>query len=687
MSIVYSKLKERYLSYEDDLVNDFYKPVLCNSRLYKRMAGYFSSNLFDVLYDELKGTSTFENIKIKIICSPELSSEDKININKGFQYKEILENSIINQIEDLKLDKESLPLITNLIAKGVIDIHFVVNKKGNGIFHAKEGVFYDYQGEKLAFTGSNNETFSAVYHNFETTTVFYGSRHENVINDIDGLFDSIWNNENPNLYQISINGRIYDKFKELDSTLKKHTSLSNESNLSISKNIELYPYQLEAIKNWENNNFSGLFEMATGTGKTITALACHEKLAKKLPSILTIIVVPQIDLVSQWSEDITEFGGKSINCNSEVKGWKNKLKLNMNNLKRGYENTLIVLTTIDTFKSEYFQKTLKNYSIHNSLLIVDEVHTFAANQISTIHKDLEKIFNYKLGVSATPFRKQENETKRLYSFFGEIIFQYTLVDAINNGYLNQYEYYPIILSFSKEELLMYRDSFDDSNGNKLDGIKIKEIERLTSAIANASTVKINKLVHLLKNHDISNPKIIYCSPGLYNDGLNIQDQKHIDFVQRRLGDIGCKLRVIKSGVNAMEREEILKQFRIKDLDTLLAIKCLDQGVNLKNVTHAYILSSTDSLTEFIQRRGRILRIDKNKPISKIYDLVILPQDIKSINFNPTIEDAYLVDRELRRMREYNFASNNNNENNIIIESIEEKYSEVLEDYYAKTRSD
>ena len=109
-------------------------------------------------------------------------------------------------------------------------------------------------------------------------------------------------------------------------------------------------------------------------------------------------------------------------------------------------------------------------------------------------------------------------------------------------------------------------------------------------------------------------------------------------------------------------------------------------MNLKSVTHAYILSSTDSLTEFIQRRGRILRIEKNKPVSKIYDLVMLPQDISSTNFYPSIEDAYLVSREMRRMIEYNKSSNNKIDNEIIIEEIQNKYYEVLEEYNAKARS-
>lgn len=687
MSSIYASLKERYLSYEDDLINDFYKPVMYTSKYYKRMAGYFSANLIEVLYEELKETNTFDNINIKLICSPQLSNEDKENISRGYAYKDIIEKRILREIDELSLDSESLPLITKLIIDGTIDIHFVISRSGNGIFHAKEGIFEDYNGNKLAFTGSNNETFSAVKHNFETTTVFYGKRHNTIINDIESLFDDIWNDENNNLYQINLTSEIKEKINEIDSKVKaKNIDTSQEDSLSLLDKIELFPYQKEALKQWELSDYNGLFEMATGTGKTITALACLEYLKNSSPNLLTIIVVPQIDLVTQWSEEINDFGGETINCNSESKGWQNKLKSNLNNLKWGRKKEAIVITTIETFKSTYFQKTLKNYAIKNSFLIVDEVHSFGAKQISEKYEDINGIFPYRLGVSATPFRKQDDESEKLINFFNKIVFKYTLEDAIKNGYLNEYEYYPIVLSFSQEELSQYRENFASKDLENIGSTELREIERLTSSIANASTAKINKLIHLLKAHNISNPKIVYCSPGLYNDGINVMDQRHIDFVQRTLGEIGCKLRVVKSGVSAVEREEILKQFKLKELDTLLAIKCLDQGVNLKSVTHAYILSSTDSLTEFIQRRGRILRIDENKPISKIYDLVMLPQDISANNFYPSVEDAYLVDRELRRMKEYNYASNNNSENEIIISNIEELYTDILEEYYAKTRS-
>lgn len=685
MNTIYQALKERYLSMEDDLIYDFYKPVMYCSQQYKRMAGYFSSNLINILYEELKETDAFENIKIKIICSPQLSNSDKEDILKGFAYKKIMEENVINTIDSLNLEDEGLPLITNLIMKGIIDIRFIVSNEGNGIFHSKEGIFSDFDNNKIAFIGSNNETLSAVKANFETTVIFKDTENSMMVDSIDSLFDQIWNNEYPNLYQIDITETIANKINLINSKINSQKKLI-QGKFSILNKINLYPYQTEAIENWENNNYKGLFEMATGTGKTITALASQETLKKELDKLLTIIVVPQIDLVSQWSEEVENFGGRTINCNSDENNWKLKLKNEMSKLKRNKAEEVIVITTIETFKSKYFQKILDNYAIENSLLIADEVHTFAANQLVKIYDNLDKIFKFKLGVSATPFRKNETETRKLIEFFDDIIFSYSLEDAIKNKYLNEYEYYPIILSFSNEELHNYREGVANLNADSSEYSGYKEIEKVTSTIANVSSGKIYKLLELLKKHDVSNPKIVYCSPGMYNDGINIHEQRHIEKVQNELGNIGCKLRVIKSGVNAQEREEILNQFKSKDLDTLLAIKCLDQGVNLKSVTHAYILSSTDSLTEFIQRRGRILRIEKNKPVSKIYDLVMLPQDISSTNFYPSIEDAYLVSREMRRMIEYNKSSNNKIDNEIIIEEIQNKYYEVLEEYNAKARS-
>src|SRR5699024_1003313 len=205
-------------------------------------------------------------------------------------------------------------------------------------------------------------------------------------------------------------------------------------------------------------------------------------------------------------------------------------------------------------------------------------------------------------------------------------------------------------------------------------------ENITSTIINSSTGKIQVLIDLIKETGIENPKIIYASPGNFNDSKVSYDEKHIDYVTRKIGALGCNARKVNGIVPIQERDDILNQFRDKKLDTLVAVKVLDQGVNLKSVTHAFILSSTDSKTEFIQRRGRILRIEEGKPTSEIYDIVMLPHDINDYFNTPTFEDAYVVDRELRRMKEYNIASVNSKENNRTINKIQDFYEEVLKEY-------
>jgi len=267
----------------------------------------------------------------------------------------------------------------------------------------------------------------------------------------------------------------------------------------------------------------------------------------------------------------------------------------------------------------------------------------------------------------------------LFELFEGIVYTYNLHDAINGGFLNKYNYHPVIVPFSDEELHKYRQDFNETMENK-QYMPVKDIENITSTIINASTGKIGVLLELIKETGINSPKIIYASPGNYNDGKVSYDEKHIDKVTKSVGALGCNTRKVNGLVPIDERDEILEQFKNKKLDTLVAVKVLDQGVNIKSVTHAFILSSTDSVTEFVQRRGRILRIEKNKPISQIYDIVMLPHDINDFFQTPSFEDAYVVDREIRRMKEYNSAAINKFQNDKIIENITDFYKEVLEEY-------
>lgn len=673
MSFEFAEL--RYVSFENDLIEDFYKPAIKTSVLYKRMAGYFSSSFIDELYKEIKFAKDKNHFKMEIICSPELSEQDKESIKKGYAHKSIIDSNISNVLENSLKTPEKLNELTKLIIDGVIDFKFAVTSQGDGIFHAKEGLFYAEDGERIGFTGSNNETVSALKYNFETTNIFKENGSNQVLEHMENTFNKLWTNQNESVLVTGISEVLFDNITELykKTNQKKRTKRP----IKISEKFSLYDYQNEAVRRWTENNYKGLLEMATGTGKTITALACQEKLMDNKDALATFVVVPQLDLLSQWNEEIIDLNFKTVCCSSKHKDWESHLKILLRNEKSLKD--VMIITTVQTFISKKMQLIISNYLNSKALLIADEVHSFGAEKTRGYYNVIKEQFNYLLGVSATPFRKSEEQTEEVFKLFDGIIFSYTLEDAINNGYLNRYYYHPIIVPFSDDELHKYREGIQNSS-SKNNYIPLDIVENITSTIINSSTGKVQVLINLIKETGIENPKIIYASPGNFNDSKVSYDEKHIDHVTRKIGALGCNTRKVNGLVPIQERDDILNQFRDKKLDTLVAVKVLDQGVNLKSVTHAFILSSTDSKTEFIQRRGRILRIEEGKPASQIYDIVMLPHDVEDYFEKIEFEDAYVVDRELRRMKEYNIAAVNSKENHRTVKKITEFYEEVLKEY-------
>src|SRR5699024_10646094 len=148
-----------------------------------------------------------------------------------------------------------------------------------------------------------------------------------IINDIPSLieyneiFDILWSNKEPNVYTFEPTESVINSFKNF--------AQSNKKTKSILDHIDLYEYQEEAVKKWEDNNYKGMLEMATGTGKTITALACHDKVLSIKNNLITFIIVPQLDLLSQWSEEVAKLGIKIIKCSSHNPRWQSELKLNL----------------------------------------------------------------------------------------------------------------------------------------------------------------------------------------------------------------------------------------------------------------------------------------------------------------------------------------------------------------------
>lgn len=680
--MVLSEIKWKYMYSSDssNLADEFYKPAISNSINYKRITGYFSAEFLNSLADEIKNAQVTNNLSIKILCSPIITDKDREDIKYGYEIRKKMEELVVNQIENFSIEDNSIPFISSLIAKNTLDMRFVYTKNSVGMFHDKKGIFTDQNDYKIAFTGSNNETYNALYNNYESFAVLNSDNNPQHVEAIENSFDAIWNEEVEGLEVLEITDTIKEKLEQKSNQVKESFSTDEYSKIAITSLYNLHGYQQEAVNSWKNNGFKGLLEMATGTGKTITSLACYEKLADYEKKLVSVIVVPQIELLYQWEKDLVESGSSGIICSSDNTNWSIKLNSKLRILNRKKEGYLTIITTRETFISSRFQKLLEGNPKLPKLLIADEVHSFGSNNARKLYAELSDRFPYRLGVSATPFRKSEHESNQLINFFKGIVFSYSLKEAIDNNYLNKYLYKPIILYFDNDTLEDYRQSIKENLKiiKKNDAMAINTIERLTSSIANSSTSKVDELLSQIEKNGTTKQSIIYCAPGTYNDGQHKYDERHIEFTAKRLSEKNVSFRIIRSGVETTERKKVLRQFMAKDLNSLLAIKCLDQGINIPEVAIAYVLSSTDSPTEFIQRRGRILRTYPDKPVSIIYDFVMLPQDYKSLLFDPEEADGYFVARELRRMHSYNDAAENKENNDTLINEIEDAYRDILE---------
>ena len=714
MSLRDVDVKNEYRSLIDNVAKDFYIPLLKRAISYKRAVGFFSST---ALIEISKGIAGLvENGgTVQLVASPYLSDEDVIAMKKGYELREkIIENALLRELHEptSEFDKKRLNLLANLIADGVLDIKIALTEQSGefGMYHEKMGIIQDVDGNKVAFSGSMNESATAMSVNYEAIDVFCSWSEDDAdrVAYKENAFTSIWNNSEPNIQTIEfpkLKEEIIEKFKrsmpdyELDT--KEYTDEEFERNLQTNKNdftipthITLHDYQIEAINEWEKRNYLGIFDMATGTGKTFTGLGAAIRLAQHLSGKLAIFIVcPYQHLVEQWVEDIVDFGITPIIGYSALtqKNWKKRLENAVLDQKLRVKNRefFCFISTNATFSSDYVQKQIAKIR-GDALLVVDEAHNFGASYLS---RTLTEKFNYRLALSATLERHNDEEgTAILYRYFGDKCIEYPLDRAIKEGKLTRYKYYPIITTLNELELIKYNElSFEIGKciiKSKNGGMKLSERGKIL-ALARARLVagaedKITKLHEYILPYKNENHILVYCgatkllAENQDRSDVDDEDLRQIDVVTRLLGnEMDMKVSQFTSKEDMPEREVLKREFSNgENLQALIAIKCLDEGVNIPKIKLAFILASTTNPKEYIQRRGRVLRLAKDKDYAVIYDFITLPRPldhVHSLTETQMNRDLALVRNELCRAQEFARISMNMAEAESIIDKIKEAY--------------
>lgn len=421
--------------------------------------------------------------------------------------------------------------------------------------------------------------------------------------------------------------------------------------------------------------------MATGTGKTLTALGCLEGVLKTEKKIIVVISSPFIHLSEQW---IREFDKLGIRCDklvadSSQSRWKDRLVDNILDVEDGISERLIVLTTHNTFSSDDFRDIIKESKKRTPdqrfLLIVDEVHGIGAPER---RKGLVDEYDYRLGLSATPKRWFDLEgTDRIFSYFGDVVFEFSLKDAIDAEYLTPYVYKPHFTSLTLEEMAKYesetrkisRAYYRSKDEDEKDEIFTLLCIKRHKVIRNA----INKLAvfeQILDGLDQIKHCLIYCSPKQIYRVQDILNKKNIiqhKFTQRE----GTKAEDRFGGLS--ERDFLIKKFSDGIYSALVSMRCLDEGVDVPPARLAIMLDNSGNPREYIQRRGRVLRKYPGKKSAVIHDIIVEPVLRRTIPRELRDLERKIIERELRRYRDFARSSQNASECLRIMENIEAKY--------------
>ena len=722
MSLRDHHIKSEYRSLIDNVVQDFYLPLLHEANLYKRAVGFFSSSSLVEISKGI-GDMAKNGGKIEIIASPYLSDDDINAIKTGYENRnKIIEQALLRQLSDDHTDyysMERLNLLANLIADNVMDIRiaYTDNHRELGMYHEKMGIIEDHDGNHVAFSGSMNESMTAMAINYETIDVFCDWKGEEAdrVKLKENAFYSMWNNFEPSLQVLEfpkISEAMIDKYrrKEPDfdidneqfyrrmsgyiSAFSKSRQRADDKPVGarIPEDVTLHDYQKEAISVWVGENYRGIFDMATGTGKTYTGLGAISKLSEDLDDELAVIIVaPYQHLVEQWVEDIEKFNMNPIVAygNPAHKDWRKKLsKAVLDQKIRRDKRFFCMVCTNATFTDKYLQEQIGKIKTP-ILLVVDEAHNFGAR---TYAKLLDDRFTYRLALSATLDRHRDEEgTALLYHFFGKKCIEYTLERAIDEDKLTPYKYYPVLVYLSDIELESYEElSYEMSKclikgkDGKYKLNKRGEILALKrSRVVAGAIQKLDALREAILPYKDDHNILVYCGATRIVDESDDapddeSDIRQIEAVTKILGnELGMSVARFTSDENIEQRALIKEHFQKgDDLQAIVAIKCLDEGVNIPGIRTAFILASTTNPKEYIQRRGRVLRKAPNKPFAEIYDFVTLPRPLDSVS-GLTIEqanrDKTLVKNELARIKEFGRLAMNSMVANNLIWEIEEAY--------------
>ncbi|MBD3754140.1 MAG: DEAD/DEAH box helicase family protein [Gammaproteobacteria bacterium] len=692
-----------YKSDLDNILEDFYFPTLSVANRYDRAVGFFSASTISYAAQAL---SVFvkHGGQIRLILGAFSDQEDLEAVKQGYQEKEISEKignellSMISNVSD-ELFQNRFDTLSWLVAHGRLDVKIALRERG--MYHDKVGIITDEAGDRVVFAGSANESTHALLptHNYESINVFrtWIPEQAEFYDPHIESFERLWRNESQSTAVIDIPTAVKEKLiataraldytpdpeieaaiaaRILGKTGSAHSTTSGKPREPATINgqpFKMRDHQIAALEAWRaKGDFQGTFDLATGAGKTITAIHAIVRLSEAIDGLACVIAAPYQNLADQWVDILATFNIYPVKCYVSRAQWEEKLRNMVHELTMGSRKFGAIVVVNRTLKSPEFQDKLSKIKGSHLLWIGDECHHHTSKAYEGF---LPEHARYRIGLSATPEHYLDEErNERLNEFYGDIVYSYTLKQAIKDKVLTPYVYYPHLVEFTESEAEEFVELSEQigrimarQNGKasemtpQLTGLLMRRA-RLVGSAAN----KLPALQAVLAGKKPTQHTLFYCGDGSVEtdegetgseESIN-QSKRQVEAVSAMLHGMSWDVSRFTSRESRKDRDNILENFRLGIIDAMVAIRCLDEGIDVPACSTAYILASSRDPRQFVQRRGRILRRSPGKQQALIHDFIVVLPD----GYEGSSDYAKrLIKSELGRVAEFSSLSENRSE--------------------------
>lgn len=669
------QLQTSYTSEIDHIYADFFVPSLSACVSYQRAVGYFS---LAVLLNTPTALSQIieRDGKVELIFGKLVSAADF----EAIQHSSLdpWEGADLPSFEAMMDEQRGglleyrVRMLAWLFKAGKLEMKVAIRPEG--LFHQKIGILRDRFSDAVSFSGSMNETISALdpRYNSEEITVFksWKEGQGEYVQNHQRIFDKLWSGNTgsstivtsiPEALEAGLNfvseqfpekptveaedEKVREFFLSRSGALRSRPGVPESFN---GKPFKMRDHQMAAIRSWASNSYNGILELATGAGKTVTALYAATRLIEQNEGMALVVAVPYQDLADQWCRELAIFNIHALQCYGSRADWEHEFKSYLNRNRGQQKEFLAIVVVNKTLKTEHFQDLASQLDPSRLIFIGDECHHHSSE--GYVEKMLPSS-KFRIGLSATPFHYLDEERNdRLRAIYDRSVFTYTLADAVRDRVLTPYEYHPIPVELTLPESAEYLELSDQiarlfvqSKGSK----DKQANQRLTSLLMRRSrligsaTNKLPALNNLLEEQKRIDPySLFYCGDGRTQidsdeldddpDGADDLSVKQRHAVSQLLATRGVRVSPFTSEENRSQRREILRRFKEGQTEALVAIRCLDEGIDVPACRTAYLLASSRNPRQFVQRRGRILRKSEGKEYAKIYDfVVVLPEEYVS----------------------------------------------------------